>query len=85
MINALVCLLFVTAWLHKLIYDWSYFYIYTMFFAAYLAYFFQNRVKRDNGKRKTLMFASWNEPGDPTGFMSENLNMTQAMEYLKKS
>jgi len=58
--------------------------MYVVLLVGYTVYVFKTREARDNGKRKTLMFATWNEPNDPTGYYVESFNVTKAMEYLKK-
>lgn len=84
MINALIGLLFLASIIHKIIYDWAWLGIYILCFAGYLYIVFTKGVRRDNGKRKTIMFATWNEPNDPTGQFVENTNVTQALEYVEE-
>lgn len=43
----------------KVLFDWSFFYIYILCLVVYFAVVFKFRVARDNGKRKTLMFGTW--------------------------
>lgn len=59
MLNALLGSALVASVFQKFLFDWSWFYIYFLLLAAYLTLVFKTRVARDNGKRKTLMFASW--------------------------
>jgi len=83
-LNAFLGFLLLTNFFYKLFFDWTWLVMYAVLLVAYTGYIFNTRVSRDNGKRKTLMFATWNEPNDPTGFYVERFNVTKAMEYLEK-
>lgn len=60
MLNAFLGFLLLTNFLYKLFFDWTWLVMYAVLLVAYTGYIFNTRVSRDNGKRKTLMFATWN-------------------------
>ena len=76
--NALFGIAVVSSLMHGVLYCRSYWLIYIVCLAAWYVFVEKTKVKRDNGKRKTLLLATWNgkisknnciEPSDPTMFL----------------
>ena len=98
MSNALVGLAMVAFVVKCSVYDTKWLQIYGASFAAYLVFVLVYRGcwhSKDNNKRRTLTASTWNgkavrfdrvlvEPCDPTAYLTEDINVTQALAYLKQ-
>ena len=58
--NALVGIGIFSSFIHCLTCDFKFLIIYFTLIALYSVFMIKSRVGRDNGKRKTLMIATWN-------------------------
>jgi hypothetical protein len=92
--NALYTIAIVTSLMHGLCYDLTFWLIYLMCVIVWTVWVMKSRDHRANGKRKTLMQATWNgkkqnnifdlivESYDPTLYMVEDLNVTKTLKYI---
>jgi hypothetical protein len=60
-------------------------FLYLALVGAYFAMYLKLRDKRDNGKRKTVIFATWNEANDPTSYIIEDINVTKTLQYIEET
>ena len=83
MINAFYGIGYFSAVIYGLLIDGTYWKIYATLLVAYLIFVFSQRVIKDNPKRKTLIAATWQEPSDPTSYIIQDVNCTNALQYIK--
>jgi len=70
--------------MNGLLNDGTYWLIYIMCLVIWTIFIVKTKNPRENGKRKTLMLATWNEPSDPTSFIIEDMNVTKTVQYVKE-
>ena len=82
--NALLALLIVTGIIYGVLYDGTFWRIYFSLVAAWFVFITVVRDRKQNPKRKTITISTWSEPNDPTSYITDEYEMTKALEYIKK-
>ena len=82
--NAFWGLLIVAGMIYGIIYDGTFWKLYSLICALYIAFVLWQRDPKENPKRKTLLAATWGQPSDPTSQVINDYRMDNAIAYVKK-
>lgn len=82
--NALLGLLIAAGVVYGVWIDATFWKIYGVMVFFYTIFVLYQRDRKENPKRKTIVISSWNQPNDPTSNVVVDINMDNALAYVKK-